>query len=211
MNENNIDQLAKVLSKQIDKEIFLKKYAPARKVLILVGAGAFLTASILMPNLPLALRPFLDKKRKDEREVWKRFNIPYLKRTLDRLEKQRLVEMTHADNGKQLIQITSQGKQRVLKFALDELKIEKPKIWDRRWRLISFDLPEKMASVRKILVEYLSAWEFYPLHKSVYLHAYPCLKEVDFLREYLGVGKYVRMFTVSEIENDAQFKEFFGI
>ena len=91
MNENNIDQLAKVLSKQIDKEIFLKKYAPARKVLILVGAGAFLTASILMPNLPLALRPFLDKKRKDEREVWKRFNIPYLKRTLDRLEKQRLV------------------------------------------------------------------------------------------------------------------------
>ena len=211
MNENNIDQLAKVLSKQIDKEIFLKKYAPARKVLILVGAGAFLTASILMPNLPLALRPFLDKKRKDEREVWKRFNIPYLKRTLDRLEKQRLVEVTHADNGKQLIQITNQGKQRVLKLALDELKIEKPKIWDRRWRLISFDLPEKMASVRKILVEYLSAWEFYPLHKSVYLHAYPCLKEVDFLREYLGVGKYVRMFTVSEIENDAQFKEFFGI
>jgi len=211
MNENNIDQLAKVLSKQIDKEIFLKKYAPARKVLILVGAGAFLTASILMPNLPLALRPFLDKKRKDEREVWKRFNIPYLKRTLDRLEKQRLVEVTHADNGKQLIQITSQGKQRVLKFALDELKIEKPKIWDRRWRLISFDLPEKMASVRKILVEYLSAWGFYPLHKSVYLHAYPCLKEMDFLREYLGVGKYVRMFTVSEIENDTQFKEFFGI
>ena len=74
-----------------------------------------------------------------------------------------------------------------------------------------FILKKKLESVRKILVEYLSAWGFYPLHKSVYLHAYPCLKEMDFLREYLGVGKYVRMFTVSEIENDTQFKEFFGI
>lgn len=98
MEDSKVGQLAKVLSKQIDKKIFERKYAPAKKVLILVGAGAFLTASILIPNLPLALKPFLDKKRKNEREVWKRFNIPYLKRTLARLEKQKLVEIGE-DNG----------------------------------------------------------------------------------------------------------------
>lgn len=210
MDDSKIDQLAKVLSRQIDKEVFERKYAPAKKVLILVGAGAFLTASLLMPNLPLVLKPFLDEKRKNEREVWKRFNIPYLKRTLSRLEKQKLVEIDEV-NGMQVVRITNQGRKKVLKLGLDNLEIKKPKIWDGRWRLVSFDLPEKLADIRKILVEYLRVWRFYPLHKSVYLHAYPSFKEVDFLREYLGVGEYVRIFTVSEIENDKQFKDFFGL
>lgn len=210
MDDNKIDELAKILSKQIDKKVFERKYAPAKDVLKLVGAGAFITASLLMPGLPLALKPFLDDQRKNEREVWKRFNIPYLKRTLQRLEEQKLVEGS-VENGMQIIKITNQGRQKVLRLALDNLEIRKPKVWDRRWRLVSFDLPEKMAKTRKVLVEYLSVWRFYPMHKSVYLHAYPCLKEVDFLREYLRVGKYIRMFTVSEIENDRQLRSFFGI
>lgn len=210
MDDNKIDQLAKVLSKQIDKDIFERKYAPAKKVLILVGAGVFLTASLALPNLPLVLKPFLDAKRKNEREAWKRFNIPYLKRTLYRLEKHKFVE-TDEEDGMQIIKITKKGRHKILKMALDELSIKKPKIWDRKWRLVSFDLPEKIADTRKVLVEYLSVWGFYPLHKSVYLHAYPCLKEVGFLREYLGVGEYVRMFIVTQIENDRQFRDFFGV
>lgn len=109
------------------------------------------------------------------------------------------------------MKITNKGRQKVLRLALDSLEIKKSKIWDRRWRLVSFDLPEKRASIRKILVEYLLDWGFYPLHKSVYLHAYPSFKKVDFLREYFGIGEYVRMFTITEIENDRQFKDFFGV
>lgn len=210
MDSEKLDNLAKILSKQIDKEIFEKKYAPAKEVLKLVGAGAFLVASIVMPNLPRALKPFLDHQRKNEREIWKRFNIPYLKRTIKRLEKQKLVEID-VEDGVQILKITDNGRQKILRFALDELEIVKPKIWDGKWRLISFDLPEKLKRQRKILVEYLKAWGFYPLHKSVYLHAYPCLKEVEFLRSYLAVTQYVRLFLVKDIENDKQFRDFFGI
>lgn len=210
MDSKKRDELAKVLSKQIDKEIFEKKYTPVWAVLILIGAGAFLAASIVVPNLPLALKPFLDHKRKNEYEVWKRFNIPYLKRTIQRLDKQKLVEIDTQD-GMQIVKITDNGRRKVLKFALDELEIKKPKIWDEKWRLISFDLPEKLSKTRKILVEYLKAWGFYPLHKSVYLHAYPCSKEIEFLRSYLGISEYLRIFVVKEIENDKQFSSFFGI
>lgn len=210
MDQNRIDELAKILSKQIDRKVFERKYAPAKDVLKLVGAGAFITASMLMPGLPMALKPFLDDRRKNEREVWKRFNIPYLKRTLQRLEDQKLIECSE-ENRMQVIKITNQGRRKVLRMALNDLEIKKPKFWDGRWRLISFDLPETMAKTRKVLVEYLSAWRFYPMQKSVYLHAYPCLKEVDFLREYLKVGKYVKTFTIIDIENDRQFKSFFDI
>lgn len=210
MDEKKIDELTKVLSKQIDKEIFERKYTPVKEVLKLVGIGAFLAAAVVLPNLPLVLKPFIDQKRKNEYEAWKRFNIPYLKRTLQRLEKQKLVEIDE-ENRMQVVRITNQGRQKIIKMALDELAVEKPKIWDGRWYLVSFDLPEKLAKQRKILVEYLSAWGFYPLHKSVYLHAYPCIKQVEFLREYLGVGEYVRFFIVTNIENGKLFKDFFGV
>lgn len=210
MDEQKVNELAKVLGKQIDREIFERKYTPIKEILKLVGIGLFVAGSFVMPNLPLALKPLLDKQRKEEFEVWKRFNIPYLKRSLHRLEKQKLVKIGE-ENGVQVIKITSQGRKRLIKMALDELAVEKPKIWDGRWRLVSFDLPEKLANTRKVLVEYLKAWGFYPLHESVYLHAYPCFKQVEFLREYLGVGEYVTVMIVSEIENDKLFRDFFGV
>lgn len=202
-----IELLAKTLARQIDKKDFERKYAPVRDVLILVGAGVFLAAAIAIPNLPLVLKPFL--KNKDDYEVWKRFNIPYLKRTLARLEKQKLVSVKEGDI--QTITITEDGKRKILRYALDALVVEKPKFWDGTWQLVSYDIPAKQKRVREILSEYLRIWKFYPLHESVYLHAYPCEKEVEFLREYLGIGEYVRIFHVSKIENDKLFREFFDV
>ena len=210
MDDVKIDQLARVLSRQIDRKDFDRKYAPAKTVLTLVGAGAFLALAAAVPNLPKALKPFLRELEDEDYEAWKRFNIHYLKRTINRLEKQKLVEIGEED-GEQVVKITSLGRKKILKYALSDLEIKKPKIWDRKWRLVSFDLPQKMATTRKILVETLRSWGFYPLHKSVYLHAYPCLNEVDFLREYLGAGKYVTMFMVTDIENDKLFREHFDL
>lgn len=208
IKESLIENLAKNLVRQIDKEVFEKKYATVKDVLKLVGAGVFLAASLVVPNLPLALKPFLNEK--EEHEVWKRFNIPYLKRTLKRLEQQKLIEFRE-EEGKQVVKITNGGRRRILKYALDEVIIEKPRFWDGRWRLISYDIPVKSSSLCKIFREYLRAWGFYPLHESAYFHAYPCEKEIEFLREYLGIGEHVRIFTVSRIENDKLFREFFGI
>ena len=208
IRESLIKDLTKNLAKQIDKEIFEKKYAPVKEVLKLVGAGAFLAASLVAPNLPLVLKPFLNSQ--EEYEAWKRFNIPYLKRTLKRLEQQKLVEFDEEER-RQVIKITDGGRRRILKYAIDELAIEKPKFWDGRWRLVSYDVPVKIRSLCHIFREYLRAWGFYSLHESVYLHAYPCEKQVEFLREYLGIGEYVRIFTVAKIENDRPFKDFFGV
>lgn len=205
-----VKDIAKTLARQIDKEIFERKYAPAREVLKLVAAGAFLAASLVMPNLPLALKPFLNKKRKDESEAWKRFNIPYLKRTLERLEKQKLVEFKQ-EGGLQVVKISEDGKRKILRFAIDELAVEKPKFWDGTWTLVSYDIPKERKGVQNIFREYLKAWGFYPLHESLFLHAYPCRKQVEFLREYLGISKYVRIFIVNLIEKDKLFRDFFGV
>lgn len=208
IKESLIADVARNLARQMDKKDFEKKYTPVKNVLMLVGAGVFLAASLAIPNLPLALKPFINNQ--DEYKVWKRFNISYLKRTLYRLEKQKLVEFSESE-GFEIVKITESGKRRILKYAIDQLSIEKPKLWDGKWRLISYDIPGNLKPLRKIFRENLCVWGFFPLHESALLHAYPCERQVEFLREYLGVGEYVRIFTVSKIENDKLFRDFFGV
>lgn len=208
-DREKLDFLAQTLVRQIDAEVFRKKYAPVGQILKLVGAGAFIATSLAVPNLPQALKPYLSNS--SEYEAWKRFNIPYLKRTLKRLEEQKLVETLQDDQGRQVVKITDTGRKRILRCALDELAIEKPKRWNGYWYLVSYDLPEEKVWTRNVLREYLRCWGFFPLQESVFLHAYPCKKAVEFLREYLGIGEYVRIFTVVNIENDQAFREFFGI
>lgn len=202
------NDIAKILAKQIDKKIFEEKYVKVKTVLTLVGVGVFLAASLAIPNLPLALKPFL--KNEDEYETWKRFNIPYLRRTLARLQKQKLVEISE-EEGKQVVAMTETGRRKILKYAVDELTIDKPRFWDGVWRLVSYDIPRRQETTRSVFREYLKVWGFYPFHESVFLHAYPCEKQVEFLREYLGIGEYVRLMQVSKIENDKIFREFFGV
>lgn len=203
-----IDYLAKTLASDLAVENFNKKYASVASVLKLVGAGAFVAASFAFPNLPQVLKPFLNNE--NEYEAWKRFNIPYLQRTLKRLKKAKLVEIGE-EEGKQVVKITDRGRRKILRYALDKVEIKKPKYWDGKWVLVAFDLPEKLSHIRHTLLEYLKGWGFYPMQESLYLHAFPCQKEIEFLREYLGVGEYVRIFHVAKIENDKLFKDFFGI
>ena len=77
INESLILDIAKNLSRQIDKKDFEKKYTPVKNVLKLVGAGVFLAASLAMPNLPMALKPFIDNQ--DEYEIWKGSIFPISK------------------------------------------------------------------------------------------------------------------------------------
>lgn len=209
-NDDYIKDIAKTLSRKVTNDILKERYAGTADVLKFVGAGAFLAASIAIPNLPKVLKPFLDENAREEREAWKRFNIPYLKRTLKRLEKQKLVKFSQK-NGQQVVEITKAGQKKILHFALNELAISKPSSWGGSWYLVSYDIPQPLSPLRNVLREYLTAWGFYPLHESMFLHCYPCEKELTFLREYLGVGEYVNFFKVSYIENDQAFRDFFGV
>lgn len=208
--EAEIATLCQSLLRKIDQQERTEKYAKVALVLKLVGAGAFIAASFAFPTLPMVLKPFLNPNHHDNDQSWKRFNLSYLKRTLARLEQAKLVEISKEGDA-EVITLTQSGKRRVLKYALDEIAIEKPKYWDEAWCLVSYDIPRHLDHLRAYFREYLRVWRFYPLHESMFLHAYPCTKELVFLREYLGIGKYVRIFRVTAIENDQLFRDFFDI
>lgn len=208
IDQESVERLALNLCQKYEQEFKDKKFFRVKNILNLIGSGVLSLTEFSPSNIIRLAKPFIQDL--EAYESWKRFNIPYLKRTIRRLEKQKVVEISE-EKGKQIIKITDKGRIKILKNAIDDLKIERPSFWDRKWWLVSYDLPEDMSNLRDGIRRYLLYLGFFPFHKSVYLHAYPCRKEIEFLREYFGIGEYMKIFKIEWIENDRALKEFFNL
>lgn len=124
-------------------------------------------------------------------------NIPYY---FLRLRKQKLIDFK--ENGKFCkIILTENGKEVFLRFNYEELKIKNPKIWDRNFRVIVFDIPENKKSARDSLREKMKELGCIRFNDSVWVYPYPCQKEIDFIAHYWGIGKYVHFILARDITN----------
>lgn len=134
-----------------------------------------------------------------------------MKKTIGQLKKQKFVEVVENKDGSTTVKITHKGLSRALTYKLDVLEIKKPEKWDRKWRVIIFDIPEKYRGLRDAFRTRLRQLDLYLLQESVYVSPYPCFKEIEFLRELYGVAVKVRYLLVDKIEDDEELKSYFAL
>ncbi len=209
-SDEKIAQLAQILKKQIQGEKLHNRYATVRKILTLLGVGTVLSLALISPTAIVLAKPFLDEKRRQDRETWKQFNSRYLRSTIKRLRKKKLVTIEERD-GEKIVILAKYGKQRIVKYSLDNLTIDKPKVWDSRWRLVIYDVPKQKRHLRDLFRETLKSLGFYQLQESVWLYPYPCEPQITFLREYYGVGNEVVYVVATTLEDDAPYRTYFGL
>lgn len=110
------------------------------------------------------------------------------------------------------ITLTGEGKKAAGRFQIDDISIKKPKSWDKKWRLVIFDIAHLKRIKRELFRGKLKMLGFYPLQKSVWVHPYKCEDEVDLLREFFGLSKKeVCLITADSIEADAFLKKTFRL
>lgn len=110
------------------------------------------------------------------------------------------------------IALTEEGKKRAGKYQVDDLKIEKTGKWDKKWRVIIFDIPQTSRLIRDIFRKKLKELGFYPIQQSVWIIPYPCQKEIALLRDFLGTDKkQIQVLEVSKLENEKFFKKIFNL
>lgn len=110
------------------------------------------------------------------------------------------------------ITLTKEGKKLAGKYQIDDLEIEKPKKWDKKWRVVIFDIPQASRLIRDIFRRKLKEWGFYRLQQSVWITPYPCQEEIELLREFLGVDKkQIQILEVTKLENENFFKKIFKL
>ena len=100
------------------------------------------------------------------------------------------------------ISLTERGKKMAGRFQIDSLKINKPKKWDKKWRVVIFDIIQLKKLQRNAFREKLRDLGFLPLQKSVWINPHPCKDEIELLREFFGLGqREIRLITAEDIEN----------
>lgn len=110
------------------------------------------------------------------------------------------------------VSLTEEGKKKAGMFQINELQIARPKKWGGKWYLLLFDISEKRKIKREALRGMLKQMDFFPLQKSVWVHAFDCRAEVDLLKEFFGLGNdQVRLVIAEEIGDSEQLKRVFGV
>lgn len=134
-------------------------------------------------------------------------------RKLKELEKKKLISFKELGNGKIKIEITHKGKLLVREYQLDDIKITKPKIWDKKWRIIIYDIPHYHKKARDAFRLKLKDLGLYPLQKSVWVSPYDCLPEIEFLCSVFDIdlNNYVYYFKSSEVPKEREVKKWFSL
>ncbi len=177
-----------------------------KEILFITAAGPIVLSSLFLPNAAQMLKPLI-KWRKN----WNKINYHLIYNAINRLNKKRLIELVEK-NSKLYIKITENGKKLIRSFDYDNLELPKFKTWDKKWRLVIFDIPEKQNKERHILSKKLKALGFYPLQESVFIYPYDCRDEIDFICEFLSVGHYVNYCLIEFLDKEeGDLRKIFGL
>lgn len=171
-----------------------------RDVLKILGTGAVVLSAIAIPALPFALI-------KTQR-LFKQASRRELGLIIRRLQKQEMISINQKDSKTQ-ITITDKGRKRLLEYDFEKIKL-KAKKRDGKWRLIIFDIPEYQKNARDVFRKKILQLGFKRIQDSVFISAFPCRPEVDFLAHYLGISDFVSIAIIDRFEKGEEliFKNF---
>lgn len=100
--------------------------------------------------------------------------------------------------------LTSNGKNWIKKSRLKYFRITHP-IWDKKWRIIMFDIPAIMDKERQRFRQRIRTLDCYMLHKSVFVFPYPCEEEIGFWCQELKLDDYVEVIEAEHIGSKEQY------
>lgn len=135
----------------------------------------------------------------------------HLTRTARMLYDAKLITTSPNPDGTYTVILTKKGRECALRYSLATMEIKKPLMWDGTWYLITYDIPEKIRRLRQALAASLRSLGFYEIQRSVWIHPYPCQKELQFLVGLYHAEKYVNIMKVEEIDQDEVLRESFGL
>lgn len=142
---------------------------------------------------------------------WKKENQQALERAIRSLYQSHLVQEKHHQNGTTTLVLSENGKRKALRFNIDKMEIKKPISWDRKWRIVMFDIPEKLRMLRDSLRMHFQEIGLIELQKSVLVYPYPCNKEIEFILEFYNARKYVRFVLAEKVDNELHLKKKFNL
>jgi len=170
------------------------------KTLLVVGV---VSVAVLAPN---AMVLFARPRKKRVREL----TVADVKLAIGRLVTRGYVRIRKLQ-GEQLIELTKKGKDRLEAINILHWRPIKKKTWDKRWRLVIFDIPQTEHKSRNSIRRTLQHIGLLQIQKSVYLYPYDCYELVVILRHHYHLMENITYALVEKIEDDAKYRKHFDL
>ena len=169
-----------------------------KAILTSVKIAGLLSVALLAPNSIKYLKSFGFIPGNRQKEI--------IKESRDKLVKSELLKY---EDG--FLCLTNKGKTKLEVLEVRDWKLDKPKKWDGRWRMLIFDIPEKKRPLREKIRRTLMHIGFVKLQDSVWIYPYSCEDLVTLLKADFKVGKDLLYLIVDSIENDKHFRVLFNL
>lgn len=145
------------------------------------------------------------------RKEWKNINRKYLRRSIISLYRSKLVSERENKDGTITLVLAEKGKKLAYTFNIDKIKIKKSPNWDKKWRMVLFDIPEKRRREREALRMHLKKLGFHAYQKSAFVLPWECKKEIEFIIEFYRVRPYVRFVLADKLDNELDLRGQFSL
>ncbi len=134
-------------------------------------------------------------------------------RKLAELRKRKLIEWKEMPDGSLKITLSHLGKKVVRQYKLEEMKLKVPKKWDRQWRIVMYDIPNRQRKASEAFRKKIKEMGLYRLQKSVWVAPYNCFEELEFLCSVfdINIDRHLCYFKVPTIPKEKEVRKFFNL
>ena len=188
---------------QKTKKTLVRVGTNQKKLLLMIAGGL----TLLCVRSPRQYFRVIESVRKGVKDIEKRG----IESSINALYTSKLLESVPDSEGRWKLILSEQGKKRALSYNLECISIPPLPVWDEKWRVVLFDIPEKKKRIRESVRFHLRSMGFYEFQKSVFVHPYPCKDEIDYVIEFYDVRKHIRTMTALEIDNEIEIQKHFGL
>lgn len=109
------------------------------------------------------------------------------------------------------LRLTNQGESVLRTLEARERVMQKPRHWDRKWRVLIFDIPEYRKGMRDKIRNTLQSIGFVHLQHSVWIYPYDCEDLITLLKADFHIGRDMLYMIVDSLEGDAPIKKHFWL
>lgn len=182
-----------------------RRKAQIQKIILgTVAAAGVLSVALIAPNALQALAMLETSISRRKRPIY------VVNTAFGRLLEKGYLRIERAGD-KKFVRITDSGKIALAKMIAKSPDSRKHRRWDKRWRVVIYDIAEQRKYKRQLLREALERFGFLKLQGSVWIYPYDAEELVKLLKANFRLGKDVMYMVVEHLENDSALRMHFGL
>lgn len=167
-------------------------------ILSAVATAGILSVATVAPGVVGAMAKLGIIPTKRQKEIIKR-------------SRQRLIERGLLEYKENFLRLTKDGEAHLRALSVKDFKLAKPKKWDKKWRVLMFDIKESRRELRDKIRRTLRAIGFVRLQYSVWIYPYDCEDLITLLKADFKIGKDLLYMIVDEMEYDLPLRQRFNL